>query len=592
LLTFLRAHLGKLSLVKIMSLAFLALIISGCGGSTTVTPTPTSTIQFTRLNLGIPPQALSAPITGPLPASQLLHIGVTFKLNQAAIDQWNQTNKNNHVTQGTVDATTIANSLGITDAQYRQIQAFFGLKNVSLTLNKLHTYLAVSAKVATVNALFHTRIVLHELNGRSFYTPDPSMPPVIPTLIAPYIVSITGLDNYSTLKTGVDGVPVPQASSKTQSRSGSASCSPDPSSYNTNQISSAYGYDQFWKHNFQGQGMKINLVEIDSFLPQDILNYAQCVNYNQKNIRLTTIDGLAALDSPSESTLDLDMLMGLAPQASIVDYQTGLSSEAGVNDALQQIINDNAKNVNSGSVVSISLGAPESGSTTAGIDAINSSLQQLVDVEHMTVFVATGDCAAFSSGVFGDLGVQFPSTDPFSVAVGGTEWVPGSNGNLFEAAWSDNSNTSKCSNSWGSGGGLSSQFKRPQYQTGVGVNNKYSDGARQVPDISALANQVAIYDEGAWTIVGGTSAATPIWAAGMALVNEAMLKDVHGYYYGPGTFYMARNSTNRYQAYNDVQQGNNLFYPATTGWDYATGWGSPNLVGFFNVLLLDARSSS
>ena len=590
MLTPLRAHLGKLSLVNIMSLALLALIISGCGGSTTVTPTPTSTIKFTRLNLGIPQQALNATITGPLPASQLLHIGVTFKVNQAAIDQWNQTNKNNHVTQGTVDATTIANSLGITDAQYRQMQAFFGLKNVSLTLNKLHTYLAVSAKVATVNALFHTRIVLHELNGRFFYTPDPSMPPVIPTLIAPYIVSITGLDNYSTLKTGVDGMPVQQASSKTQSRSGSANCNPDPSSYNTNQIASAYGYNQFWKHNFQGQGMRINLVEIDSFLPQDILNYAQCVNYNQKNIRLTTVDGLAALDSPSESTLDLDMLMGLAPQASIVDYQTGLSSDQGVNDALQQIINDNAKNVNSGSVVSISLGEPESGSTTAGIDAINSSLQQLVDVEHMTVFVATGDCAAFSAGVFGDLGVQFPSTDPFSVAVGGTEWVPGANGNLFEAAWSNNSNTSKCSNSWGSGGGLSAVFKRPQYQTGVGVNNKYSDGARQVPDVSALANQIAIYDEGVWTIVGGTSAATPIWAAGMALVNEAMLKDVHGYYYGPGTFYMARKSTNHYQAYNDVQQGNNLFYPATADWDYATGWGSPNLVGFFNVLLTDARS--
>lgn len=589
------AHVRKLSLVNAICLAFLVLAVSACGGSTTTTnPTPTSGVQYTTLNLGIPQSALNAPITGALPADQIIHVGVTFKMNQAALDQWNKASGKNHVQKGSADASTIANKLGITDAEYQQIKSYFGVKDATITLNKLHTYMAVDAKVSTVNQTFHTKLVQHKLNGRTYYTPDPAMPPEVPTNIANQIVSVTGLDNYSTLNTGVSTARRSRFIALTQKQP--ADCSPSSSTYNTSQIAAAYGYNQFWKQGFKGQGMTVNLVEIDTYFQPDIDNYAQCVGFNTNNLHLSMVDGPPPPSSepPLESTLDIDMLMGLAPQATINDYQTGLANDQGVNDALQQIINDNAKNVNSASVVSISLGGAENGETSSGVQAINSSLQQLVQVEHMTVFVSTGDCAAFGAGTYGQLTVQFPASDPYAVAVGGTEWSSGSNGSIDESAWSDSSAShSSCNNSWGSGGGLSTFFKRPSWEQGDGINNQYSNGDRQEPDISALADEIAVYALGGWQSIGGTSAATPIWAAGLMLVNEALIHNANGvYYYSPGLFYEAINNTNRYQPYNDVTQGSNLYYPATTGWDYATGWGSPNLPDFYNTLLQDASSGS
>ncbi|MGB8347618.1 MAG: S53 family peptidase [Ktedonobacteraceae bacterium] len=595
MLTQLRAHIRKLSIVNAVCLAFLILVVSACGGSTTTTPTPTPGIQYVALDLGIPQSALNAPITGALPANQVIHVGVTFKTNQAAIDQWNKATGKNHVQKGSADASTIANQLGITDSEYQQIKSFFGVKDATLTLNKLHTYMAVDAKVSTVNQVFHTKLVQHQLNGRTYYTPDPSMPPQVPTAIASQIVSVTGLDNYSTLNTGISASAMQPVSAMTQRRP--ADCSPASSTYNTSQIAAVYGYNQFWQQGFKGQGMTVNLVEIDTYFPPDINNFAQCVGFNTNNLHLSTVDGLPPPSSepPIESTLDIDMLMGLAPQSTINDYQTGLANDQGVNDALQQIINDNAKNVNSASVVSISLGGAENGETSAGVNAINSSLEQLVQVEHMTVFVSTGDCAAYGAGTYGQLNVQFPASDPYAVAVGGTEWSAGSNGTINESAWSDGSAShSSCNNSWGSGGGLSTMFKRPSWEQGNGINNQYSNGDRQEPDISALASQIAVYALGGWQSVGGTSAATPIWAAGLMLVNQALIHNDNGtYYYSPGLFYEAINTaSNSSQPYNDVTQGNNLFYPTTAGWDYATGWGSPNLTNFYNILLHDAQSGS
>ncbi len=588
----LRVSILKQPSIKLACLAFLLLIISGCGGSTTAAPTPTPGIQYTVLNLGIPQTAMAAPVTGALAASQVLHIGVTFKLNQAAVDQWNKLNGQNQAQQGSSDAGTIANQLGITDAQYQSIKSYFGVQDAKLTLNKLHTYLAVDAKVSTINAVFRTKLVQRQLNDRTFYTPDSTMPPQVPTIIANQIDAVTGLENYSSFITGASAQRMHQASHLVQKQP-TADCNPASSTINTDQIAANYGYNTFWQHGFRGQGLTVNLVEIDTFDPNDIINYAQCVGFNTNNFHLVTVDGQPqpTAQPAIESTLDIDMLMGLAPQASIVDYQTGSPSGQGVNDALQQLVNNNAHNVNSASVVSISLGGAEKQQSSADLNAINSSLRQLVQIEHMTVFVSSGDCAAYGDGSFGDLSVQFPASAPLAVAVGGTEWSLGANGAINESVWSNGSNKNQCGNAWGSGGGLSTKAQRQSWEVGNGVHNKYSNGMRQVPDVAAIANNIAIYALGAWQSVGGTSAATPIWAAGFMLVNDALIHHTKGtFFYGPAVFYEVSNNANRYRPYNDVRQGNNLFYPSTAGWDFSTGWGSPNLVDYYEVLYTAVKS--
>src|SRR5438876_10177317 len=167
--------------------------------------------------------------------------------------------------------------------------------------------------------------------------------------------------------------------------------------------------------------MTINLVETDGSYQDNIQNYFGCVHF-KGHLSVVNIDG-GPSDAEGESTLDIQMAAGMAPAASIVVYQTdGNASDdpwTQVNDELQKIIDTNTNNANAGSVVSISLGIDEGDITSDDVHALDSSLQQLTKAQHMTVFVASGDCAAYADGQFGDLSVSVSGSDPSGAAVCG-----------------------------------------------------------------------------------------------------------------------------------------------------------------------------
>ncbi|HCI80614.1 MAG TPA: hypothetical protein DHW02_13090 [Ktedonobacter sp.] len=425
-------------------------LLAACNDTTTVKPAPTALpIQFTALNLGIPAVALNAPVTGNVPDAQILHVGVSFKLNQDVMNKLKQ----QKAKKGTnSDVTGIANQLGITDQEYQHFKSYFGIENATLTLNKLHTYMNVDAKASTFAKLLQTRFLMHKLNNKTFFTPDPSMPPKLPSAIASQILTVTGLDNYGTQqKIGSAFTPAvaslphvmqrvtrsTRSSAQTTTRKAASDCTVDPNTLSMQQIAHAYGYDAYWQQGFHGENMTVNLVEIDGFNPDDVLNYFSCFNVSQDNLKVINVDGAPA-SAEGETNLDIDMIAGLVPAAMINDYQVGQPTSNDINDALQQIINDNANNTNTASVVSISLGAAENGTDPSMLTAIDSSLQQLTQVEHMTVFVATGDCAAFADGNYNELSVNFPASDPYAVAVGGTELQVNENGSRNqEVVWSD-----------------------------------------------------------------------------------------------------------------------------------------------------------
>ena len=167
------------------------------------------------------------------------------------------------------------------------------------------------------------------------------------------------------------------------------------------------------------------------------------------------------------------------------------------------------------------------------------------------------------------------------MAVGGTELsVNGQHNRSQEMVWSDGLDLLQCNNSWGSGGGNSSMYARPAWQNANGVTNQFSQNDRQVPDVSAVADNLAVYFQGEWGAVGGTSASAPIWAAGQALVNEDTIQRLGTFAYSPQFYYAVANKNGGGNAYFDVTSGDNLYYPATAGWDYATGLGTPNLASF------------
>jgi len=532
------------------------------------------------IDLGLPPQALNAPTVGPLPDTTALHVSITFKVNQAILNSLsNQKIQPGHPSH----LENLANRIGISDATYQKFKAFFNLQGISLKLSKLRTNLTINAKAKTFARLFQTHFVIHRLNGRTFYAP--ATPPKLPGFLASSIVAITGLDNYSSSPQRWSHF---QHFNKTRMlRRPGQDCNADPQTLLPKEVAHAYGYDSLWNQGLHGENMTVNLVEIDGFDQNDVQNYLDCINFQGK---VTVSD----IDSPptqalGESTLDIEMIAGLARSINIADYETDGNTQGdvwtNVNDELQQIINDNTNNASSGNVVSISLGDAERDITSADRTALDQSLQVLTKAEHMTVFVASGDCGAFTDRVYRSLSVSFPASDPWVVSVGGTELsINGGQNRVNEVVWSDGSNPLKCTNQWGSGGGNSVVFQRPNWQNAGGVNNQFSRGMRQIPDISAVAYGLAVYFQGQWGAVGGTSAAAPIWAAGSELVNEGLIKQVHKFAYSPQLFYLADDNTNDLNAYFDVTRGNNLYYPATPGWDFSTGLGTPNLPNFYRAI--------
>lgn len=570
------------SIAAFCGLLLLLLPLASCG-----TPAP---LQFTTIDLGIPAEALASPQVGPLPDATKLSVRITFKIDPKLLQQ-SDTTKGQAGQKSNLEQ--LASKIGISDATYQKIKDFFNPVGVSLKLSKLRTHLAIDAKASTFAKLLQTKFVIHNYNGRKFYAP--ATPPKLPTFLANSIDAITGLDNYSVPPTHAlaDAAAQLRASSTAKGVQGTQAkstpqqdCSPLQNTLLPRDVAHAYGYDQLWQRGWNGEGMTVNLVEIDGFDANDINNYLSCINF-KGHVSTKNIDG-APSQALGEATLDVQMVAGLARSINIVAYQTDGNTNgdvwAQVNDMLQAIIDDNTNNAGSGNVVSISLGSAERDMAPEDVRAIDSSLKQLTQAEHLTVFVASGDCGAFTDRIYRSLSVSFPASDPWAVSVGGTILsVDGNQSRNNEVVWSNGSNPFKCGNRWGSGGGNSQLFPRPNWQKAVGSDNQFSQGHRQLPDIAAAAYALAVYFQGQWGSVGGTSAAAPIWAAGLALVNEGLKQQTQKFGYSPGLFYAVANSSNGGHPYFDVTRGNNLYYPATNGWDFSTGLGTPNLADFYQA---------
>src|SRR2546423_10812800 len=452
---------------------------------------------YTSINLGIPAAALQSPVKANLPDSTELHVGITFKIDPRLLHQADQ--QRLHPGQ-----PSQPQGVGIDNSFYQKMKGFF--QGIDLRLSKLRTYMSFQAKAGAVARLLQTKFVIHQYKGWTFYAP--ATPPKVPTDFAKTIDAITGLDNYSLPPKHDLHITSPQASQI--SRNGSLDCSQASQTLTLGDVAGAYGYNQLWQRGVHGEKMTINLVEIDGSYQDDIQNYVGCINF-KGHLSFVNVDGHPS-NAEGESTLDIQMAAGLAPAASIKVYQTDGNADndtwTQVNDELQHLIDENTSNVNAGSVVSISLGIDEADLTSDDVRALDSSLQQLTQVEHMTVFVASGDCAAYADETFGDLSVSYPAADPWAVAVGGTTLsVDGHVNRADEVAWSHFPNIFKCNNSWGSGGGNRSLFHPPDRQNAKGGTNKYSKKERQKPDVSAVADKLAVYFHGRLGDDGGNRAA-------------------------------------------------------------------------------------
>jgi subtilase family serine protease len=215
----------------------------------------------------------------------------------------------------------------------------------------------------------------------------------------------------------------------------------------------------------------------------------------------------------------------------------------------------------------------------AALSAITGGAAQKV-----ALFAASGDDGDFSvydaqylGTPLGTADVSFFASDPNILAVGGTELVLNSEfTRATEFAWSG----SATGNAGGSGGGISSIWPIPPWQKGiVGTASQKLKNVPDMASVASLESPVLMVSFGELISVAGTSAASPTWAATVALLQQYYQAEHAGARMTnwPAYFY---NTTTTANFFRDIVRGSNGRFVATRGYDNVTGLGVPCFLHF------------
>lgn len=284
-----------------------------------------------------------------------------------------------------------------------------------------------------------------------------------------------------------------------------------------------------------------------------------------------------------ETTLDVEIIHAIAPDAKIIVMTSPVDETEGTIGLPQFMeLEQYAVKNHLGSIFTQSYVASEAtladSMSRQFVQKYANFYQQITTQDGFTVLSGSGDNGATD---WDDLAatqlattptVNFPADVPWVTAVGGTSLLSTANG-VSETAWS------------GSGGGASKFFAEPAFQQGLPTSLQHTlAGQRGIPDVSADADPntgMAFYFNGQWTLTGGTSAATPTWAALIAIADQ-----MAGHPLGninPG-LYKIGLSPNAQRDFRDITSGSNAVntnsvhvqgFQAASGWDAVTGWGAP-----------------
>lgn len=450
-------------------------------------------------------------------------------------------------------------------SQVKQYLESQGLHIKTVHSNRL--VIEVEGSAAEVERAF--QVEMHQYrkeNGKLAYSPLAE--PKIHNKIASLLTGVVGMNNFSERKTDAKFKP---AAAKPSPKSG---LSPQA-------VRAAYNLDAIPQ---LGQGEPLGLMELDGYNPADIEAYARQFGMTSmpslQNVLVGGATG-AAGQGAVEVTLDIEVMMAVAPGASAIFVYEGPNTDAGLLATYSKIATDNQARE-----ISTSWGEPEIKATAATLQSENSIFMQMAS-QGQTLYAAAGDSGAYDDG--SSLTVDDPASQPYVTGVGGTTLQVSANGAYEgETSWATAANGKNPAS--GGGGGISTVWSIPSWQAGFGnSSNRGSSAMRMVPDVSLDANPATGYVirfGGKWGVVGGTSCAAPIWAAFTALVNQARIADRKQPLGFAAPTYYAIAKTSLYESdFHDVADGsNNLYFPAVQGYDLATGLGSFNGANLFSTL--------
>jgi kumamolisin len=353
-----------------------------------------------------------------------------------------------------------------------------------------------------------------------------------------------------------------------------------------------------------GAGQSIAIAEFGGgYFSDDVAAYCAKFQRPVPNVQAIAVDAPAytlqqALALPvqqrrqvigdsGEVMMDVEIIAGLCPSATISVYFSTFDQRGWV-DLLNRVIT--ARPV----ALSCSWGLAEddpswSANAVAAIDDRLNAARLL----GITTCVSSGDDGSGDQVNDGHAHIDFPSSSPNALGVGGT-MLSKSGSSVKEVTWWE-SPGQRAGGGGATGGGVSTVFSRPAWQNvKVKSLNAGSIDGRVAPDIAALSGP-PYYDLiflGKDAPNGGTSASAPLWAALIARISANLPAAKQQrfltpllYQNGSGGQPVGKSSS------RDITSGNNASkpdpgkgYKAKAGFDAVTGWGVPDGVKLLNAL--------
>ena len=469
-------------------------------------------------------------------------------------------------------------------------------------------FIVFSGNVAQVETAFSTQMHSYSLQNKSFIANSSEIQ--LPAALRDVVKGVVRLHSNPSSPAAVAGPKVHFKKSGAQFTFDDGSHGMAPADF-----AKIYNVQPLYDAGINGTGQSIAIVGRSNIDIQDIRDFRNLLGLpaNDPEI-IVNGDDPGITPDVYEATLDVTWSGAVAPMAKI-DFVVSESNFADGVDVSAVYIVDN----NIAPVMSTSYGNCE---TDLGPveNAFYNSLWQQAAAQGITSFVSSGDnggagCDAPAGGVYssGVLAVNGIASTPYNVAVGGTQFNDTKDPSKYwsatndpttgesalsyipEMAWNESSNDPNDVLLYAGGGGVSSLYAKPDWQTGVGVPK---DGFRDLPDISLSASLhdgylVCLfgncgYGDYFYTF-GGTSASSPAAAGIMALVNQKMGGKPQGV--ANYVFYKLANVPG---VYHDTVKGNNkvpdpngqytVGYAAGKGYDLATGLGSMDVTALVNQL--------
>ena len=511
---------------------------------------------------------------------------------------------------------------GVADADLAAVQAWLSQQGFQTgAIGRGRDRVSFSGSAAQFTAAFGAPLHYFNVQGEKHFAPATEL--TLPAALASSVLAVSNVSDYRP-KTSMKRV----APEYTSAQTGSHFLTPKD-------ISTIYDVNAAYNAGYTGTGQTIAVIGQSSVLTGDITNFQTLVGVPVRAPQLVLVPGTGGsviyAGDESESDLDLEYSSALGRGATVYFVYVGSDNNHDVSDALVYAITNRVA-----SIITISYGYCELANSSTFLNTVNATLQQAA-AQGQTVIASSGDSGSTSCYGYGvatteqqALTVNFPASSQYVTGVGGTEFpladTVSTNSTYFSAAsgtdlvssalsyipevvWNDDS-TSQISSS---GGGVSALFPRPTWQ--AGVTGIPAGTFRLIPDLSLDSSDVdAPYlycssdaslgvtgscsngfrdaNSKYLTAAGGTSFAAPMFAGMLSVISQALNANGLGLI-NPTIYGLASNSTTYGQAFHDITSGTNgctaaptsvpctttnaASYPATVGYDEATGLGSIDL---------------